>query len=221
MNLSRYCLHILLLSFTLLATSAGNSQQPAANPMIYKDAVAIAQAYGEQRSYSILRKGRKIGSHTLQFKVTGEQLTVLIDSSIRVRILGIPVYRLSYSASEVWINNTLVSAYAQTTENGKSQIVEFELSEVDTGAEYASNHWHPGVLVSSRLFNTLTGDTENITVEALGKEMININSQQTDSLRYRYQYEQPVDSWYDASGLWAKLQFTAEDGSLITYIREE
>ena len=203
----------------LLYSSAVFSQPTITNPLLGQQATSIASAYGPRTEYSITRKGRNIGSHVLSFSVSGSELQVSIESSIKVRILGIPVYSLIYRASEVWKENQLGSAMAQTIENGKSNTVNFERNGSNS-ADFASNHWHPGVLVSDKVFNTLTGETDDVTITPIGAETIEINGQKVDSFRYRYSYEQPVDSWYDSRGLWLKLQFSGEDGSVVRYMRE-
>lgn len=191
------------------------------NPLIGKDVTAIASSYGPQSAFTIKRNGKVIGSHSLMFEQTNDKLQVAVDSKIKVRILGIPVYSLSYGSVELWNGGQLDSVNAETIENGNQNVVEFSRSESDPNAEFASNHWHPGVLLSRLVFNTLTGEIEDVDIVRLGDETVEASSGQSyPCVRYRYLYDKPVDSWYDSSGRWIKLSFSAEDGSLIEYLRD-
>ena len=192
------------------------------NPLIGKDVIAIAASYGPQSEFTIKRNGKVIGSHQLMFDDTDDKLQVAVDSKIKVRILGIPVYSLSYGSVEQWNDGHLESVSAETIENGKQNVVEFSRSESAPKAEFASNHWHPGVLLSRRVFNTLTGDIEDVDIVRVGEETIKVPGGQSYlCIHYRYLYDTPVDSWYDNSGRWIKLSFSAEDGSVIEYLRND
>lgn len=210
---------IIYLCIWVLSVSSPLAQQAVENPLLGKDVTAIASVYGASSEYDIMRNGKRIGTHVLSFSVSDGELEVSVDSSIKVRILGFTVYSLTYRATEIWLGNRLQLATAETVENGSANTVNFKSEGADSESVFASNHWHPGVLAKSRVFNTLTGETENVVVSIVGRESIEIGDRQVSGIRYRYAYEQPVDTWYGSDGRWLRLQFSAEDGSTINYVK--
>ena len=201
-----------------------NTAESIDNPLLGLSATEIAKAYGSQQTYTITRNGKKIGTHTIEFQAKNDELTVTIDSSLSVRILRIPVYRLSYTSTEYWRNNQLVAVTATTTENGKANTVSLNNTDIDQSdmpTPYASNHWNPGVLSGNRVFNTLTGDIDKVSVVALGLEQVKTGSESVSANHYQYKEDIHVDVWYDETGLWFMMKFKADDDSVITYERND
>lgn len=194
------------------------------NPLLNQSAQAIADAYGDQTKYRISRNGKTIGEHVLTFEQIGDELIVKVDSKITVRILKIPVYRLSYKAEERWVDGSLLTAAATTVENGESTTVSLDNStavdEKDHIA-FASNHWHPGVLTGASVFNTLTGEESRITVTHLGTEELETASGTITAEHYQYDDDIQANVWYDTDGLWLLMKFKGQDGSVIQYTRQD
>ena len=210
--------------FSLAASDDTNIAENIDNPLLGLSATEIAKAYGNQQTYTITRNGKKIGTHTIKFQAKNDELTVTIDSSLSVRILRIPVYRLSYTSTEYWRNNQLVAVTATTTENGKSNTVSLNntnIDQADAPVPYASNHWNPGVLTGNRVFNTLTGKIDTVSVVALGLEQVKTSSELVSAKHYKYKDDIHVDVWYDEAGLWFMMEFKADDDSDITYQRND
>lgn len=222
MNFWYKALTVTCLGIALFLTEKGLANSVITNVLLNQTTYQIASAYGTQTVYSISRNGKNIGTHTLSFQGDANELTVVIDSSITVRILGIPVYRLTYQAEELWQNEALISATATTTENGDANTVSLNNRPDDTGVGFASNHWHPGVLTGNSVFNTLTGDISNIAVANLGTENVETASGKTiTAARYQYQDDIQANVWYDENGLWLMMTFKGEDGSVIRYLRSD
>ncbi|MFK7861943.1 MAG: DUF6134 family protein [Granulosicoccus sp.] len=213
---------VLGISTLLLASLKSYANPPIANPLLQLDAQEIAAAYGGKRVYKVTRNNKEIGTHALSFINDGDDLTVKVDSSITVRILRIPVYRLSYVATELWRDNVLVSTSATTTENGESTTVSWDNTNGRNEVRFASNHWHPGVLTGSSVFNTLTGNTSSIKVSTVGVEQIEIGPGDViTATHYKYNDDIQANVWYDTDGLWLKMSFDGEDGSAIQYLRTD
>ena len=193
---------------------ASNVSAPVAS------AIQIADKYGSETRYTILRNGKRIGEHTVIFEQLEDSLTVSVESNIKVTVLKIPVFRFHYTATEVWHDNQLQSVTAVTTEGGQSVTISYDKSTTAKIVAYASNHWHPGVLKSQQVFNTITGNLSQISLTKQGNEELDTQSSRTAASHYRYAGDIEADVWYDDRGLWVKLQFMGEDGSVITYIRE-
>jgi len=189
----------------------------------------VARYAGSEINFEIYRNDKRVGQHQVRFKIDGNSLTVVIESSIRITILKIPVFTFRYRATEIWQEDQLVSASASTVENKKRSTVslqnEGKHSRLSTlnGPEkvellnQASNHWNANVLRESRFFNTLTGEAMDVVIESLGEQSIRTSSGQIMAQHYRYLGEALPDVWYDSDGRWVGLAFEADDGSKIRY----
>lgn len=217
------------LSACVLVTVVGSSRAHSAIPEDF-DPILL---YGSTASYKIARNQKSIGRHTVSFTKPGnDTLNVSINSNLKVTLLGIPVYRFKYSAQEKWSERELQSVTATTTEKGTSKTVSMQrdgdLMRLINGAgevsneilEHSSNHWNPAVLQSSRIFNTLSGKPNQVTISEIGREILQINNQPTPATHYQYTGELNVDVWYDDQRRWVKLAFKADDGSAIVYLSE-
>ena len=191
-----------------------------------------ASYYGQQAVFRVLRNGKQVGEHTLEFQRRGSDLSISIESSLAVRYLGVPVYVFSYRSQERWQHGHLqhVDAYIRdnrkpeqriqaTREDGLMRLDIKGKKYTSAAVDFASNHWHPDVLNGKRLFHTLHGRVYNVAVSKIGHEKINAGEHGVISAdRYRYESGFSADVWYDAEGRWVKLMFKADDGSSIEYI---
>lgn len=219
--LQRYCTLLILGSGLLVLQGGARAETPIALST-QLSATEIATKYGKEAIYKVTRNGKKIGTHTLNFSQNGNELLVSVDSSIRVTVLRIPIYRLNYKSEERWVDDTLISASATTTEDEDVSTVSYESSEnedVTTSSFFTSNHWHKGVLASRSLFNTLTGEVSNFNITDLGYDEVQTNGKTLPATRYRYSEDIEADVWYDDNGRWLKMQFIGERGGIIKYLR--
>ena len=188
-------------------------------------AVAAA-AYDNPTTYTITRKGKKIGTHELRIDKNGNDITVDVISKIRVTVLKIPVFQFDYSATEFWKDGALESVTSDVKENDKETSVKLQSAggtsvlssagkeEKAARLNFTSNHWNPAVTSATRVFNTLTGKASDVTVEFIGNETIGSG---IEAKHYRYSGDITADTWYDTTGKWVKLSFAGKDGSLIEY----
>ncbi len=186
----------------------------------------IAAAYATTTSYTITRKGKKIGTHRLTFERDGSQLTVKVVSNIKVTVFKVPVFRFNYQATEIWQNGQLQSVSSEVIENDKKTTVMLESNDNTStlttmnGKEtverilFSSNHWNPDVVNTGTVFNTLTGKASKVNIELI-KQQAQVNGLTAN--RYRYTGDIQADTWYDANGRWIQLQFKGKDGSIIQY----
>ncbi|MFK7892137.1 MAG: DUF6134 family protein [Granulosicoccus sp.] len=206
----------------VLSSTTLQSQQQTQVPFASKNLASVVADYPNPVRYTVTRNGKTIGEHVLSFTVEDNRTVVRVNSAVKVRFLGIPVYSLSYVSEESWVDNELVHASAQTIENGKSNTVTYDLNNTDEQAAYASNHWHPGVVFSPRIFNTLTGEVEQVEISTgISDNTATADGSLLDAFRFTYNYEIPLDSWYDVGGLWVKMAFKRDDGSVIEYTRND
>ena len=186
--------------------------------------------------FNVYRKGDRIGTHTLTFTKENDQLTVNVDVNFKVRFLFVTVYRYEHEAQEIWRGGQLESFTSETVQNGKEWFVnarwnaEQMVVEAKEGTRvldeflFPTSYWNVASLNTPRWFNTQFGSPIDVTVLPMGAEMVDAAGQQVEATRYNIsamieETQKPVDVWYDSNGELMKLQFAAEDGSLIEYKR--
>lgn len=213
----------------LTCLTPGYAQQSAVN----NDATTQSALYERDNTYSIFRKGKKIGTHRLSMEVNGDQLKVNVDSKITVRVLKVPVFRFRYVSEERWQNNTLVSVKSETTtnnetekaslitESGQSTATGEKGSETTSAIAFATNHWHIGAVTQSVLFNTIKGTASKVSVDDRGLTTVTIDGTDIEANHYVYSGDIQAESWYDKSGRWVKLAFEGNDGSAISYVLDK
>ena len=199
-------------------------------------AAQASRVYSNPTNYQILRKGKKIGKHRISFETSGataDSTRVEVASSIRVTVLKVPVFTFEYRSSESWDNGVLMKVEASTTENSTTTRVSatrdangFVLqrgsaTQAVSGMEFSSNHWHPGVLGATSLFNTLTGKQNNVRVEKLGSAQLSLPAGNFNATHFRYTGSLDAEVWYDDTGRWVQLRFENDDGSEILYLLDK
>nr|WP_281017788.1 MULTISPECIES: DUF6134 family protein [unclassified Minwuia] len=186
--------------------------------------------YGSDIRFSVWRKDRQIGTHTVQFRRDGDLVDVQIDFRARVKFLGITAYRFEYGSSSVWDGAALQSLDASVNDDGTQAEVSARrfggevvvdgsggLRRVE-GALFPSNHWHPGIIGQTRVLNTLTGHLASVSINAKGQERVETAHGYVMADRYLYTGDlHDVDVWYDAAGRWVKLRFLTKGGERIEY----
>jgi hypothetical protein len=186
--------------------------------------------YGDQMRFSVLRNGDDVGFHEVSFERSGGNLTVRTIFDVRVRLLGISVYSYRYEANDVWRDGCLVSMRSNTNDNGTRLSVEavrdgdqLHISGpkgVGTAPAsiFPTHHWHPGVIGSSQVLNTITGTVDRVVMVEHGLQSVAIGSAATTTARkFAYTGDLTNEVWYDDAGRWVKMRFTAKDGSQIEY----
>lgn len=197
----------------------------------------IASLYTSPTSYRIMRKGKRIGTHSIQVEKStinsAELIAVSVKSRIKVTVLKVPVFTFNYQATEIWEDGALQKVEAETTENSKKtkvsavrQGTEFVLqqndkSETASGLEYSSNHWNSAVLTATSLFNTLTGKKNIVELEKLGVSQLDLPAGSIEATHFRYSGNLQAEVWYDNDGRWVQLRFEGNDGSVIFYQLEK
>lgn len=186
-------------------------------------------AYGSTVKYGIYRNNKRIGDHTVDFIKENNELLVSVSSKLVVTVLKIPVYRFNYTANERWQDGVLQQVDAKVTEKGKTKEVSLQrqsdktlLTEpsgkvTEASLDFASNHWHAGVLQTPAIFNTLTGKENKITITRKGSEQLQVGKQRLKATHYQYSGQLQTDVWYDERLRWVKLRFKGSDGSIIEY----
>lgn len=185
--------------------------------------------YGDQLVFDVWRNGTRVGEHRVTFRREGEVLRVAAVLNLEVRFLGFSAYRYRYESKSAWRGDCLVSLEARVDDDGKPS----RLSAVREGNQvriaggrgdllvpaevYPTDHWHPGVLGTERVLNTLTGGINRVRIEDRGPANLASANGTLAARHYAYTGELSTDVWYDHQGRWVGMRFTAKDGSIIEY----
>lgn len=180
--------------------------------------------------YDVLRKGKKIGSHTISFKETDEGLRVRAHTKMKVKLLFVTVYKYEYIGDDFWCDGEIVRVESKINDNGEEWSISARLdgdqyvvtsdegTTVLPAGSVPTNHWNMDVVNTNKLFNTITGQVDEITVNQVGRETIPAGGSQKDVVRYKVRGDLNIDTFYDASGNWSGMQFEHKDGSDIQFV---
>lgn len=190
----------------------------------------LAAAYAGGLQFEVRRDGRSIGRHEVTFEREGEALRVTAQSDIRVRFLGIPIYRFDYRSESLWDESGLLRLEAETDDDGReSRVVARREAEelriegsggrAQVGAPlFPTDHWHPAVLDERAVLNTLTGRINAVDIVFEGEEEIEAGGGTRPARRYSYDGDLQATVWYDRQGRWVGLRFLGQDGTPIDYV---
>jgi hypothetical protein len=186
---------------------------------------------GNRITFDVARNGSRIGSHVLTFTREGDITRVDIAIDLAVRIVGIPVFRYTHRNTERWRGERLVSLASSTDRNGRAYAVRaeakaggIEVDGTDAGRFTApadivtTSYWHPG-FIQSRKLDTQGGKLLEVAITDRGEEVIRAGGADVPAKRWTIEGDLKLDIWYDRSGLWSKLRFAGDDGSMIEYSR--
>ncbi len=214
---------VILLAAVGLSATAGALTAPF-------DPLAI---YGPAHRFQVLRDGAPVGFLEVQFMPDGVGgWTVYSQLDLRVRLLGLTIYRLDYRSHAVWNAGGLQNLAVTVTENDRQREITMrrqgnELAiDGPAGAFHASaqlfptDHWHPGVLSESRVLNTLTGRIAAVSITPGEWQRLATTSGTIEARPYVYSGEVEAEVWYDGRGRWVAMRFRGTDGSKIQYVCE-
>jgi hypothetical protein len=187
------------------------------------------RAYAGEIIFDIYRKNQRIGVHTVTFEEEGNNLRVRSKSEISIRILGLPLYNFSYSSLETWQHGQLFSIEAETDDdgdksmmraqrhNGKLAVSSNTSQYLFPDAIYPTTHWVAGVIGSTQILNTITGQINTISMQDLGIEEVETDSGNRLARHYAYRGDLEANLWYNMKGHWVKMRFPGNDGVAIEY----
>jgi hypothetical protein len=209
----------LLLSCALAGAQPSKGAQPPAS----------AQPATETLQYAIMRKGEQIGSHKVELRRAGKEVSVNVETSVEVKVLFVTAYRFQYTATERWVNGRLIALDSATDDNGtqhkltvalKGAALQVEAdgqaAEVDKNIMPASL-WNPELVRQSVTLDTQNGQVTPISVVDDGAEQVTVENGPAPAHRYTIKGKFSQDVWYDARGRLVQVQLVVRDGSVITY----
>ena len=172
-------------------------------------------------SYDVLRKGKRIGSHTICFKEENDKLYVSAETKMKVKFLFFTAYRYQYVSREVWSNGSLNSVSTRVNDNGdkiattavRSQgSIKAKLEDTSSHIPFdffTTNHWNSAAIEQPQLFNTITGKLNDVVTTE--------NNRNGDYIEYSVEGELNITTRYDFDGNWLGMDFLHTDGSKIEF----
>lgn len=188
-----------------------------------------AQASEQDLNFDVLCNGEKIGNHQIIFEKHGEDLNVSIQTDVEVKIMFVPVYKFHHKSMETWKNGQLVGLYSKTNDDGTLHQLSLGrqnnvLSGTSDGKEISitrdilpASLWHPKIINSLSLLNTLEGHEMKIAVHHIGQEIMTTDKGTQPADYYKLTGELERELWFDKDQRLIKVRFKGSDDSEITY----
>jgi hypothetical protein len=188
-----------------------------------------AQASEQDLNFDVLRNGEKIGNHQIIFEKHGADLNVSIQTDVEVKIMFVPVYKFHHKSMETWKNGQLVGLYSKTNDDGTLHQLSLArqnnvLSGTSDGKEISitrdilpASLWHPKIINSLSLLNTLEGHEMKIAVHHIGQEIMTTDKGTQPADYYKLTGELERELWFDKDQRLIKVRFKGSDDSEITY----
>lgn len=190
----------------------------------------LLPAAKDNRRFSVLYKGERIGSHTVAYSpVTGE---TRIDTEIRllIKVAFFTVFAFNHRSRETWREGRLVSLDSETMEHGETLVVQGEATPagfrvvsksgpfIASAATLTSNSlWTPAVLEQETLVDAQHGGVIGVSARRFADEQLVLDGRQVPVTRYTFITPYLAGSiWYDAGNRWVRGEFE-RDGATIQY----
>lgn len=187
---------------------------------------AVTANYAQAIHFDVYRNDQLVGRHDTRFAAEDGALVVRSTLELSIKVLFIEAYHYRYDAIEHWCDDHLVKLDATVDDGGKLSEVHATpkddallLTAVDGNSRapagsFSTNHWHPGVLDTSVVINTLTGHLNRVQLVACTASTPN---GEAGNRCVDYTGDLQARVWYDPDGRWRGLAFAGSDGSAIDY----
>jgi Family of unknown function (DUF6134) len=183
-------------------------------------------------AFRLIRHGSAIGTHTLDFSIEGNTLTVRIAVDVVYMFGPIPLVRYTHRNIEVWQGGILASLDAQTNKNGNLLHMSGHRTpaglqvEGTNAARYIApedamptTYWNARML-QAPMIGTQDGMLVHPRVTEKPIEPVRLASGAEAAARcYNLSGDLDLDLWYSPDRSWMSMRFGIADGSVITYER--
>lgn len=183
----------------------------------------------DEMRYDVLRKGKKIGSHIIQFNSTDQGLKIRAHTKMKVKLLFVTLFKYEYISEELWCGDKLLSIETRVNDNGDKTNTTLALTDKGYVADtpqgtdiladgfQSTNHWNIAVTSASQVFNTITGELNDVSYKpARELELETIDGQKLVT-EYQVTGDLQIRSFYDGANNWSGMAFNHKDGSPIEF----
>jgi hypothetical protein len=191
---------------------------------------ALPVPSGNTLSFQIMRKGSRIGTHSLAFSRNGDDLTVNIDVKMAVYLGPIRMFHYTHHNVERWKGGTFTSLDAKTDYNGEAAFCTVRrdgdqlIVEGSKAAKYtapstalAATHWNKAEL-QGPMINPENGMMLHPRISNVGSCSVALASGATTAAhQYAWRGKDSLDLWYDGNNDWVALKAVTPSGEVLTY----
>ena len=196
------------------------------------DANAHVQHYEQLKriEFDIYRNNKNIGTHVFFFEKSNNELHVKSEINFEIKKFGVVLYKYHVSGTEIYKDGKLIKFNSKTNQNGKEKYVNMILKNEDEffidGSSYKGKAstdyllgtwWNHSIVEAKAQISAVSGRIIMQKVTFLGKEKININGDNYDTLHFNFSSTDEklskdkklnTDVWYDEKTLnWVKATF--------------
>jgi hypothetical protein len=183
-------------------------------------------------SFRIMRKGNRIGTHTVNFTRSGDDLTVDIAVQMAVYIGPIRMFHYNHHNLERWKAGKFDSMEAKTDYNGEAAFCTVRRDgdqftvEGSKAPRYtapantlAATHWNKAEL-NGPMINPENGTMLHPAISDIGSRSVaTASGASIPAHQYAWRGKDSLDLWYDGQGDWAALKAVTKSGEVLTYER--
>jgi hypothetical protein len=191
---------------------------------------ALPVPSGNTLSFRIMRKGSRIGTHTLAFSGSGDDLTVNIDVMMAVYFGPIRMFHYTHHDVECWKGGKFASLDAKTDYNGEAAWCTARrdgaqvIVQGSKAAKYAApsntlaaTHWNKAEL-QGPMINPENGMMLHPKISDVGSCSVALASGATMAAhQYSWRGKDSLDLWYDGNNDWVALKAVTPGGDVLTY----
>ena len=196
----------------------------ASSALIVPFSAFAAQNGSATREFSASRGSSKAGSQKITLTRSGDIVTIDLQTRLKVRLLGIPVYRYNLNSRETWEGGVLQRISGKTDDNGKNAYVEARRTgaglEVN-GSDYkgvvkgnvASTSFFTTSLLDRKVWvSTQGGKPIKVAVAKKGRATLGLPTGNVACTHYYFggELKIPIDAYFDGNGGLAGYMFDAK-----------
>jgi hypothetical protein len=177
-----------------------------------------------------MRKGDRIGTHTLNFTRSGDDLTVDIAVQMAVYLGPVRMFHYDHHNVERWKAGSFEGMEAKTDYNGEAAFCtmrrEGDQFTVEgskatrytvSGTVLAATHWNKAEL-NGPMINPENGMTLHPAISDAGSGPVGTASgANVAAHRYSWRGRDSLDLWYDGQDEWVALKAITKSGEVLTY----
>ena len=182
--------------------------------------------------FEVYLDDQPIGFHHFQLESSGDTRVLRGEAQFRVKLLGFTVYNYRHRNLERWQHDCLQQIEASTDDNGEDLFVRGSRNGEQLLLQDSSGHrsihgcvmsfayWNPEILDQQQLLNAQTGEYQNVSVQPLGRKMLQLQGREVPALHYLLSTgENDIDLWYSGDHDWLALSTTTDGGRQLHYRR--
>lgn len=191
--------------------------------------IACAAARAETPvTFTVIRKGEDIGTHSITFDKKGDTLTVDIKTRIAVKVLFVTAYKFTFDGTETWKGGKLVALDDRSNDNGDKHVVNVAQKDgkliltADGKVQEISpdtipgSWWNLKLTGRKELLDVLTGKMQPVTLKKIGSEKVKAGGADVTADHYEVSGGLQRNLWYKPDGTLIR-QTVLKKGDVIEY----